>query len=91
MSDTSEESGPPIGTAPPIIITPPPLSPSQVDKIVKAAEAAKEMVEALGSLYGDYCRWVLSNYPPFLIPPVGPRPVIGDLTQDPSTPPPTTP
>ena len=87
--DTQEESGEPVTvktgntsevTTPPIIITPPPLSAEQVDKIIKAAEAAKEMVEGLGSLYVDYCRWVLSNYPPMLIPPLVPPAIVPETT-----------
>lgn len=93
--DTPEESGESIplrakstadlGIDP--LLVPPPLSQGQVEKIIKFAEAAEEMVEALGSLYGDYCKWVLSRVKPMLIPPIGPP--LG--TQPPSTPPPTTP
>lgn len=94
MSDTAEESGPPVkigagtesGTTPPIIITPPPLSPAQVEKIIKAVEAVEEVVEALGSLYGDYCKWVLSKMKPIIIPPLIPPAIVPE-----STPPPTTP
>jgi hypothetical protein len=80
-----EETGPPVTgepapTRPPIIITPPPLSQAQVDKIVDAIEAVGEAAEALGSLYGHYCKWVLQNFKPMLIPPVGP-------TIQPTTPP----
>lgn len=78
--DTQEESGPPIkigagtesGTTPPIIITPPPLSPAQVEKLEAMIEAIGEAAEALGSLYGHYCRWVLSKVKPIIIPPIGP-------------------
>jgi hypothetical protein len=74
---TTEESGPPVTTEPrpvrpPIILTPPPLSQAQVEKIIKAVEAVEEAVEALGSLYGDYCKWVLSKVKPIIIPPIGP-------------------
>jgi hypothetical protein len=76
MGDTQEESGPPVTETgpvrPPVIITPPPLSPSQVEKIVKAVEAVEEVVKALGPLYGDYCKWVLSKIKPIIIPPIGP-------------------
>lgn len=81
-----EESGTPIieegPTRPPIIITPPPLSQAQVDKIVAAIEAVEEAASVLGSLYGDYCKWVLSKMRPMLIPPLVPPSL---------TPPPTTP
>ena len=86
--DTPEESGPPVTgetePRPPIILTPPPLSQAQVDKIVAAIEAIEEAASALGSLYGDYCKWVLSKMRPMLIPPIG-------STIPPSTPPETTP
>jgi hypothetical protein len=76
---TTEESGPPVTTEPgpvrpPIIITPPPLSQEQVEKLEAAIEAIGEAAEALGSLYGHYCKWVLQNFKPMLIPPVGPPP-----------------
>ena len=83
-----EESGTPVTepgpVRPPIIITPPPLSQAQVDKIEAAIEAIGDAAEALGSLYGHYCKWVLQNFKPMLIPPIGP-------TVPPSTPPETTP
>ena len=83
-----EESGTPVTgetePRPPIILTPPPLSQAQVDKIVAAIEAIEEAASALGSLYGDYCKWVLSKMRPMLIPPIGP-------STPPSTPPETTP
>jgi hypothetical protein len=86
-----EESGTPVTgetePRPPIILTPPPLSPAQVDKIIKFAEAAEEMVEALGSLYGDYCKWVLSNIKPMLIPPLIPPAIVPESTPPPTTPP----
>jgi hypothetical protein len=74
---TTEESGPPVTgepgpVRPPVIITPPPLTLEQADKIAKAIEAIGEAAEALGSLYGQYCKWVLQNFKPMLIPPVGP-------------------
>jgi hypothetical protein len=74
---TTEGSGPPITgepgpVRPPIIITPPPLSQAQVEKLEAAIEAIGEAAEALGSLYGQYCKWVLNNFKPMLIPPVGP-------------------
>jgi hypothetical protein len=77
---TTEGSGPPVkigagtesGTTPPIIITPPPLSPAQVEKLEAMIEAIGEAADALGSLYGRYCKWVLQNFKPMLIPPVGP-------------------
>lgn len=86
-----EESGTPVTepgpVRPPITITPPPLSQAQVEKIEAAIEAIEEAASALGSLYGDYCKWVLSKMRPMLIPPLGPP--LG--TQEPSDPPPTTP
>jgi hypothetical protein len=74
---TAEESGPPVTgepgpVRPPIIITPPPLTLEQVEKIIKAVEAVEEVVKALGPLYGDYCKWVLSKVKPIIIPPIGP-------------------
>jgi hypothetical protein len=89
MSDTQEESGPPVTETgpvrPPVIITPPPLSVEQVEKIEAAIEAIGEAAEALGSLYGQYCKWVLQNFKPMLIPPMIPPALV------PETPPSTTP
>ena len=94
-----EESGQPVTgetgpVRPPIIITPPPLSQGQIDKIIEAAEAVEnaakavgEAAQALGELYGDYCKWIFSKVKPMLIPPIGPP--LG--TQEPTTPPSTTP
>ncbi len=101
----SEGSGDPINpTAPPNrsgpgafavepMIVPPPLNQTQVDKIVaaveavgQAAKAVGEAIQALGSLYGDYCKWVFRRVKPLLIPPLVPP-----GTQEPSTPPSTTP
>jgi hypothetical protein len=91
----TEESGPPVTEPgpirPPVIITPPPLSQAQVDKIIEAAEAVEnaakavgEAAQALGELYGDYCKWIFSKVKPMLIPPIGP-------SVPPYTPPETTP
>lgn len=89
MSDTSEESGPPVTTEteprPALTPTPPPLSAEQVEKVVKFAEAAKEMIDALGSLYVDYCRWWLRNSPPMLIPPLIPPAIVPESTSPPET------
>lgn len=83
-----EGSGPPVTTEdgptrPPIIITPPPLSQAQVDKIVDAIEAVGEAAEALGSLYGSYCKWVLNNFKPMLIPPLVPPSIVPESTSPP--------
>ena len=89
MSDTQEESGEPVTvktgntaevTTPPIIITPPPLSPNQAQKIADAIEAIGEAAEAMGSLYGQYCKWVLRNFKPMLIPPLIPPAIVPETT-----------
>jgi hypothetical protein len=87
---TTEESGPPVTTEPgpvrpPIIITPPPLSVEQVEKLEALGEAFCEAAEAIGTLYGQYCRWVWHNFKPMLIPPLVPPALV------PETPPSTTP
>jgi hypothetical protein len=87
---TTEESGSPVTgepgpVRPPVIITPPPLNQEQVEKIEAAIEAIGEAAEALGSLYGQYCKWVLQNFKPMLIPPMIPPALV------PETPPSTTP
>lgn len=76
------EEGP---TRPAIIITPPPLSQAQVDKIADAIEAVGEAAEALGSLYGHYCKWVLQNFKPMLIPPLIPPAIVPESTSPPET------
>jgi hypothetical protein len=86
-----EETGPPVTGEPgptrlPIIITPPPLSPAQVEKIVDAIEAIGEAAEALGSLYGQYCKWVLQNFKPMFIPPLIPPAIVPPTTPLPTTP-----
>jgi hypothetical protein len=96
MSDTQEESGPPVTETgpvrPPVIITPPPLTLEQADKIAKAIEAIEAAIESLGTVGGAFARLLLGKVLEGLramgpIPPLGPS---GE-TEEPSTPPSATP
>jgi hypothetical protein len=94
---TTEESGPPVTTEPgpvrpPIILTPPPLTLEQAEKIAAAIKAVEDAIDSLGVLGGAFAKWALGKVLEGLramgpIPPLGPP--LG--TQEPSTPPPTTP
>jgi hypothetical protein len=96
--ESSEESGAPIGITeeapvrPPIILTPPPLLLDQAQKIADAIKAVEDAIDALGTVGGLFAKWALGKVMEGLramgpIPPLGPP--LG--TQEPSTPPPTTP
>ena len=95
--DTPEESGPPITgepgpVRPPVIITPPPLTLEQADNIAKAIEAIEAAIESLGTVGGAFARLLLGKVLEGLramgpIPPLGPS----GGTEEPSTPPSTTP
>jgi hypothetical protein len=96
MSDTAEESGPPVTTETPPrsgpILTPPPLTLEQADKIAKAIQAVQDAIDSLGAVGGALAKLLLGKVIEGLramgpIPPLGPP--LG--TQEPSTPPPTTP
>jgi len=94
---TTEGSGPPVTTEPrqvrpPIILTPPPLTLEQADKIAKAIEAIEAAIESLGTVGGAFARLLLGKVLEGLramgpIPPLGPS----GGTEEPSTPPSTTP
>lgn len=94
MSDTQEESGPPVTTEPvrpPIIITPPPLTLEQAEKIAAAIKAAEDAIDSLGVLGGAFAKWALGKVLEGLRA-MGPiPPLMPPGTQEPSTPPPTTP
>ena len=85
-----EETGTPVTeegpTRPPIIITPPPLNQAQIEKLEALGEAFCEAAEALGTLYGSYCRWVFQNFRPMLIPPLIPPALVPETTPPPTTP-----
>jgi hypothetical protein len=92
---TTEESGPPVkigaGTDA-VIIVPPPLTLEQADKIAKAIEAIEAAIESLGTVGGAFARLLLGKVLEGLramgpIPPLGPS----GGTEEPSTPPSTTP
>ena len=91
-----EESGPPVTAEPgpirpPIILTPPPLSPQQVQDVIDAIEAVKKAKESLGSLAWPLVKWAFGKAIAGLraIPTAPITPPLG--TQPPTTPPPTTP
>jgi hypothetical protein len=95
-----EESGPPVGgtaepTTPPlrtpITLVPPPLSPQQVQDVIDAINAVKKAVQSVGSLAWPLVKWAFGKAIEGLraIPTAPLTPSLG--TQEPSTPPPTTP
>ena len=94
---TTEESGPPVTTEPgpvrpPIILTPPPLTLEQAEKIAAAIKAVQDAIDSLGAVGGALAKLMLGKVIEGLramgpIPPLGPP--LG--TVPPSTPPPTTP
>jgi hypothetical protein len=66
MSDTQEESGPPVTTEPgpvrpPVILTPPPLSPAQVEKIENAIKAVQDAIDSLGAVGGALAKLLLGK------------------------------
>ena len=96
MSDTAEDSGPPVTTKTPPrsgpILTPPPLTLEQTDKIAKAIKAVQDVIDSLGAVGGVLAKLLLSKVIEGLramgpIPPLGPS----GGTEEPSTPPSTTP
>jgi len=96
-----EESGTPVGGTPepttpplrtPITLVPPPLTLEQADKLAKAITAMEELIDSLGTVSGALARLILGKVLEGLkamgpIPPLGPP--LG--TQEPTTPPETTP
>ena len=96
-----EESGSPVGGTPepttpplrtPITLVPPPLTLEQADKLAKAITALEELIDSLGTVSGALARLILGKVLEGLkamgpIPPLGPP--LG--TQEPTTPPETTP
>ena len=94
---TTEESGPPVTTEPgpvrpPIILTPPPLTLEQAEKIAAAIKAVQDAIDSLGAVGGALAKLMLGKVIEGLramgpIQPLGPP--LG--TQEPSTPLPTTP
>lgn len=96
-----EESGTPVGGTPepttpplrtPITLVPPPLTLDQADKLAKAITAMEELIDSLGTVSGVLARLILGKVLEGLkamgpIPPLGPP--LG--TQEPTTPPETTP
>ena len=98
--DTTEESGTPVGGTPepttpplrtPITLVPPPLTPQQVQDIVDAINAAKKAIASLGALRGAFAKWALNRVLEGLKA-LGPiPPLMPPGTQEPSTPPSTTP
>jgi len=91
---TTEDSGPPVkigaGTDA-VIIVPPPLSPQQVQDIVDAINAANKAIDSLGALGGAFMKWALGRVLEGLRA-MGPiPPLMPPGTQEPSTPPETTP
>ena len=98
--DTPEESGQPVGGTPepttlplrtPITLVPPPLTLEQADKIAKAIEAIEAAIESLGTIGGAFARLLLGKVLEGLRA-MGPiPPLVPPGTQEPTTPPSTTP
>ena len=98
--DTPEESGQPVGgtpepTAPPlrapITLIPPPLTLEQAEKIAKAIEAIEAAIDSLGTVSGALAKFVLGKVLEGLKA-MGPiPPLMPPGTQEPTTPPSTTP
>lgn len=85
-----EPTTPPLRT--PITLVPPPLTLEQADKLAKAITAMEELIDSLGTVSGALARLILGKVLEGLkamgpIPPLGPP--LG--TQEPTTPPETTP
>jgi hypothetical protein len=92
--DTPEESGPPVtgrDTADAVTLVPPPLTLEQADKLAKAIAALEELIDSLGTVGGALAKYVLGKVLEGLKA-MGPiQPLMPPGTQEPSTPPETTP
>ena len=92
--DTPEESGPPVtgrDTTDAVTLVPPPLTLEQADKLAKAIAALEELIDSLGTVGGALAKYVLGKVLEGLKA-MGPvPPLVPSGTQEPSTPPPTTP
>lgn len=95
-----EESGTPVGGTPepttpplrtPITLVPPPLTLDQADKLAKAITAMEELIDSLGTVGGALAKYVLGKVLEGLKA-MGPiPPLMPPGTQEPTTPPSTTP
>lgn len=90
-----EESGPPVTGNPRqdeiVTLVPPPLSQQQVQDVIDAINAAKKAIDSLGALGGLFAKWALNRVLEGLRA-MGPiQPLMPPGTQEPSTPPETTP
>lgn len=92
--DTPEESGPPVtgrDTTDAVTLVPPPLTLEQADKLAKAIAALEELIDSLGTVGGALAKYVLGKVLEGLKA-MGPvPPLVPSGTQEPSTPPSTTP
>lgn len=90
VGGTPEPTTPPLRSPGPILV-PPPLSPQQVQDVVDAINAVKKAVQSVGSLAWPLVKWAFGKAIEGLraIPTAPLTPSLG--TQEPSTPPPTTP
>ena len=98
--DIPEESGTPVGGTPepttpplrtPITLVPPPLTLEQADKLAKAITALEELIDSLGTVSGALARLILGKVLEGLKA-MGPiPPLMPPGTQEPTTPPSTTP
>ena len=92
--DTPEESGPPItgrDTTDAVTLVPPPLTLEQADKLAKAITALEELIDSLGTVGGALAKYVLGKVLEGLKAMGGVPPLVPPGTQEPSTPPSTTP
>jgi hypothetical protein len=94
MSDTQEESGPPVtgrDTTDVVTLVPPPLTLEQADKLAKAIAALEELIDSLGTVGGALAKYVLGKVLEGLKA-MGPvPPLVPSGTQEPTAPPETTP
>jgi hypothetical protein len=92
--DTPEESGTPVtgrDTTDAVTLVPPPLTLEQADKLAKAIAALEELIDSLGTVGGALAKYVLGKVLEGLKA-MGPvPPLVPSGTQEPSTPPETTP
>ena len=92
--DTPEESGTPVtgrDTTDAVTLVPPPLTLEQADKLAKAITALEELIDSLGTVGGALAKYVLGKVLEGLKA-MGPiQPLVPSGTQEPSTPPETTP
>ena len=92
--DTPEDSGPPVtgrDTTDAVTLVPPPLTLEQADKLAKAITALEELIDSLGTVGGALAKYVLGKVLEGLKA-MGPvPPLVPPGTQEPSTPPSTTP